>query len=137
VLLWLSGVKSRNGTVEHSKVRFKYFKISNIRSYSKLNIVKGGEKVMSVFIKDWEDLNNIPKESKTHILEIDMRMGCAWLRTKDPKPLNHKLSMMRQIKHQDVYLSTHTFYGKSYKHYEKLLHACGFDVTLANWDAED
>lgn len=43
---------------------------------------------------------------------------------------------MRNLPHQDVYLSTHTFYGNSYKHSTKLLRACGFDVELDNWDKE-
>ena len=43
---------------------------------------------------------------------------------------------MRNIRHQDVYLSTHTFYGLEYKHSTKILHACGFDVEIDNWDKD-
>jgi len=89
---------------------------------------------MRKFIKDWQELSEIPNESKTHILEIDVE-GCnGWLKAKDPKPYNKKLSYMRQIHHMDVYLSTHTFYGSQYNHSSKVLRSCGFDVQLDNWD---
>lgn len=87
---------------------------------------------MSKYIKDWDELKQIPNESETHILEIDDCNG--WLHTKDEKPYNSKVDFFQQIKHQDVYLSTHTFYGRNYKNSTKMLQACGFDVELANWD---
>lgn len=33
------------------------------------------------------------------------------------------------------YLSTHTFYGSNHKRSTILLRQCGFNVTIANWDA--
>lgn len=89
-----------------------------------------------IFIRDWEELAKIPNESATHILDIDVKMGNGWLIAKNPKPYSHKLSFMRQIKNQDIYLSTHTFYGNKYKWSSKILRACGFDVELNNWDSE-
>jgi hypothetical protein len=89
---------------------------------------------MSTFIRNWEELANIPNESSTHILEVDMRMGHAHLLCKNPKPIKKKLSYKRQAYYLDHYLSTHTFYGSCYKESEKILHICGFDVKLANWD---
>jgi hypothetical protein len=89
---------------------------------------------MRKFIKDWKELASIPNESKTHILAIDLQMGNGWLRAKNEKPYNSKKSFMRQIYHSDVYLSTHTFYGRNYKTSSKMLRACGFDVELDNWD---
>ena len=89
-----------------------------------------------MFIRDWEELSKIPNESATHILEVDALRGIGWLKSKYPKPYTDKLSFMRQIKHRDIYLSTHTFYGSKYKHSSKILRACGFDVELDNWDAE-
>lgn len=89
------------------------------------------------YIKNWEELSKIPNESTTHILKVDLDSCNAWLISKDPKPYKSKLSFMRQIKHQDVYLSTHTFYGHEYKHSSKILRVCGFDVELANWDKEE
>lgn len=89
-----------------------------------------------MLIKTWEELSKIPNESKTHILEVNLEEGNAWLRSKDKKPYKDRLSFMRQIKHQDVYLSTHAFYGHNYRYSTKILKACGFDVELDNWDKE-
>ena len=87
-----------------------------------------------MLIKNWEELSKIPNESKTHRLEVDVEGCSGWLISKDPKPYKKKLSYMRNLPHLDVYLSTHTFYGNSYKHSTKLLKACGFDVEIDNWD---
>lgn len=90
-----------------------------------------------MLIRDWEELASIPNESPTHILKVDVNAGNAWLESKFPKEYNPKKSYMRQIKHLDVYLSTHSFYGKGhYKHSTKILHACGFNVELDNWDKD-
>lgn len=73
-------------------------------------------------IKDWADLAKVP-ESATHFLEIDVDDCNGWIKQKDsPLYLGH-------------YLSTHTFYGTNYKNSIQLLRKCGFNVTLANWDA--
>lgn len=37
-----------------------------------------------------------------HILEVNVENCNGWLKAKDPKPYNRKLSYMRQIIHQDV-----------------------------------
>lgn len=90
---------------------------------------------MRRLIKNWKELSEIPNESATHILEVEVENGCAWLRSKEPRELNRKRSFMRQIKHMDIYLSTHSFYGKGqHKQASKLLRAYGFDVELDNWD---
>ena len=89
---------------------------------------------MRKLIRNWEELSKIPNESKTHKLEVNLEEGNGSLFSKDPKPYNEKLSFMRQIQHQDVYLSTHTFYGLNYKHSGKVLRACGFNVEIDNWD---
>lgn len=74
-------------------------------------------------IHDWADLAKVP-ESKTHWLEIEVDECNGWIKRKDsPLYLGH-------------YLSTHTFYGANYKNSTQLLRKCGFNVTLANWDAE-
>ena len=69
-------------------------------------------------IKTWDELKEC--KSETHILEIED--CCGWIHCKLDKG-----------KHAH-YLSTHTFYGGTYKNSTKLLQACGFDVELANWD---
>lgn len=86
------------------------------------------------YIKDWEELAKINNESKTHILEVDVR-GCnAWLWAKDERDYNHKKGYMRQVPHLSIYLSTHSFYDKTCKRMSKILRACGFDVELCNLD---
>jgi len=85
-------------------------------------------------IRNWEELANIPNESTTHILTVDIAGGSGHLNAKNEKPYNSNKSFMRQLHHLDVYLSTHTFYGSKYKHSSKMLRACGFDVELENWD---
>lgn len=90
---------------------------------------------MSKLIKDWNELSEVTNESKTHRLEVDTERCCGWLYAKEPKPYKRNLSFMRQVKNQDIYLSTHTFYGSQYAQSTKLLRACGFDVELVNWDA--
>ena len=89
-----------------------------------------------MLIKNWEELSNIPNESAIHILEVNVDKCNAWLLSKFPLPDKRKLSFMRQIKHKDIYLSTHSFYGSGYKCSTKILKACGFDVELDNWDKE-
>lgn len=76
---------------------------------------------MAKFIKDWHDLVGL--ESEHYRLKINTDMGNGYIIPKDDTTERHS-----------YYLSTHTFYGSSYKGYEKLLQKCGFDVELNNWD---
>ena len=85
-------------------------------------------------IRNWKELAEIPNESATHILEVNVNDCNGFLHPKNPKPYNYKLSFMRQIQNQDYYLSTHSFYGHEYNHASKILRACGFNVQLDNWD---
>lgn len=73
------------------------------------------------FVRHWRDLAEVP-ESETHRLEISIQRCNGWIKDKrDPDEMGH-------------YLSTHTFYGSTYKESERILRECGFNVTLANWD---
>jgi hypothetical protein len=74
------------------------------------------------FIRHWEDLAKVP-ESETHRLKIDVEWCNGWIERKDG---THRFG---------EYLSTHTFYGSSFLRSTKMLRECGFNVTLANWDA--
>lgn len=76
------------------------------------------------FVRHWADLAAVP-ESKTHVLEIDVEECNGWIHEKGADP--HKLG---------IYLSTHTFYGSTYAESTRILQRCGFNVELANWDAE-
>jgi hypothetical protein len=78
------------------------------------------------FIRDWADLAQVP-ESPTHRLEIDVERCNGWVH--DKSRAGDEFALGR-------YLSTHTFYGTNHKHMTRLLRKCGFNVTLANWDAK-
>lgn len=76
---------------------------------------------MAKVIKNWDDLVGL--ESENYKLKIDLDMGCGRIVPKDSDSNEFQ-----------PYLSTHTFYGSSYKNYEKLLQKYGFDVELQSWD---
>lgn len=73
------------------------------------------------FIRDWEDLAKVVNMSDSH--DIVMKEYSAWIKPK-----------IRDTRSHGHYLSTHTFYGGSYKRYNKMLTDSGFNVQLANWD---
>ena len=77
-------------------------------------------------IHNWKELSEVP-ESPTHRLEIGEYNG--WLICKKPEGEN--------LSNSHTYLSTHTFYGSQYEYSTKLLQHCGFNIILANWDAEE
>ena len=78
----------------------------------------------STLVRHWLDLSKIP-ESKTHRLEIDVERGSGWITEKGDK------------ESAGYYLTPHTFYGLSHSHAKstRALRKCGFNVTIANWDA--
>lgn len=76
---------------------------------------------MTKIIKNWPDLVGL--ESANYELKIDLDMGCGHIVQKD-----------ESSDLPSYYLSTHTFYGRSYLDYEQLLRKCGFDVKLITWD---
>ena len=79
---------------------------------------------MPKLIKSWDELKECTSE--THVLEIGDCNG--WIEPKFPKDENSW-----EGRH---YLSTHTFYSGTHEWSTKLLQECGFDVEIANWDAE-
>lgn len=74
-------------------------------------------------VRGWADLAEVP-ESETHRLEIDVKNCNGWIREKGNEDA------------LGYYLSTHTFYGSKYRYSTALLRKCGFNVTVANWDAK-
>lgn len=84
---------------------------------------------MTKFIRDWNDLVGL--ESEHYKLEIDLDKCNGWIR---PKVETEETD--RDYCKHNVYLSTHTFYGKCYKEYTEILQRFGFDVELNNWDAD-
>lgn len=96
--------------------------MENIQSHSSGNDERRNH--LPKLIRSWAELAEC--ESTTHILEIDIK-GCnGWIRSKKDN---------KGPRLGDMYLSTHTFYGSNYQLYTKFLQECGFNVTLANWDA--
>lgn len=83
-------------------------------------------------IRNWEELLALPPNDKYKIVDMD-GYGCnAWIVPVKETPETEK----DHFKHH-VYLSTHTFYGKSYERSTRLLQEHGFDVKIDNWDKED
>jgi len=77
----------------------------------------------AILIKNWEELRTlIPQESETHILEVNDYKG--WIQSK-----NNSVDV-----YDNHYLSTHTFYGETYKWSTRTLQKCGFNVIIDNWD---
>jgi hypothetical protein len=76
------------------------------------------------FIKDWADLATVPP-SESHRLEIEVECCNGWI---------HRLDGDEEMPR---YLSTHTFYGTNHEGSTALLQSCGFNVVLANWDADE
>lgn len=74
---------------------------------------------MAKLIKDWNELVGL--ESENYVLDIDLDMGCGWVRYKNTLK-------------KAFYLSTHTFYGSKYKYSTEVLKEYGFDVELVSWD---
>ena len=84
---------------------------------------------MSKLIKNWEELSKIPPNDKYKI-EVDKEYGCsAWI-----LPLEETEETRENYFKHHVYLSTHTFYGKTYEYSTKVLQEHGFDVEIDNWD---
>lgn len=79
-------------------------------------------------ISTWEELNGLETD-RLHIV-VDIDRCCGWLRPKSKE--------ISDIEYYDnnVYLSTHTFYGSQYAQSTKLLQKLGFNVQLSNWDEE-
>jgi hypothetical protein len=80
---------------------------------------------MTKLIKNWDELKKVPANDRFKIVVDDC---CGWI-----KPVNDEDI---EIGVNYEYLSTHTFYGSSYKQYTKLLQKYGFNVELDNWDKE-
>ena len=76
-------------------------------------------------IAGWKELAEL-EPSPTHYLEIEVENCNGWLKEKGVG--DDKLG---------VYLSTHTFYGSKFTHSTRLLQESGFNVQLANWDADN
>lgn len=86
---------------------------------------------MPKLIKNWKELFDLPPNDKYKIVQDESGYGCGWIRPIVETPETEK----DYFKHH-VYLSSHTFYGSSYKYSTKKLQEYGFDVEIDNWDKE-
>jgi hypothetical protein len=76
------------------------------------------------YIKDWKHLAEVDPKSMSHNLKVDVKGCCGNIDGK-----------IEDEKWRYGYLSTHTFYDKTHEESTGMLRACGFNVTIANWDA--
>ena len=99
---------------------------------------------MTKLIKNWEELSKVPPNDKYRIV-VDLNMGCGHIIPVTDEPTGNWYDFKcfcdndmstKEYFEQHVYLSTHTFYGLNYKQSTKILHACGFDVEIDNWDKD-
>ena len=74
-----------------------------------------------IFVSNWDELRRIPDSDH---FKLDIEEYNGWIKCKETGDIVQ-------------YLSTHTFYGTTYKMYQKTLNEHGFPVKLANWDAEE
>lgn len=101
---------------------------------------------MSKLIKNWEELAQVPANDKYKIIIDDC---CGWIvPIWDERKENHPDDFICHCNehatydwnydyfNHHVYLSTHTFYGSSYKYSTETLQKYGFDVEIDNWDKE-
>jgi len=87
---------------------------------------------MPKLIKNWEELFALPPNDKYKIVQDKDGYPCGWIVPIEETP---KTEGKDFFKHH-IYLSTHTFYGSTYKYSTKKLQEYGFDVEINNWDKE-
>ena len=100
---------------------------------------------MTKLIKNWEELAQVPANS-TYKIIVDKKRCVGWIIPICDEE-NHedfddfichckgRIPIEEFFEHH-VYLSTHTFYGGTYKYSTKVLREHGFDVEIDNWDKE-
>lgn len=82
-------------------------------------------------IRDWKELSKVKPNDKYKIV-VDTDMGNGWI-----KPITETEETEKNYFKHHVYLSTHTFYGESYKYYTRKLQEFGFNIELVTWDKEE
>ncbi|MEG0898370.1 MAG: hypothetical protein RSF40_01490 [Oscillospiraceae bacterium] len=85
-------------------------------------------------IHDWEELDETCNESDTHIVKINREAGNGWLKAKYEKAYDCNKEFLEQVKNQNIYLSTHSFYESQRKATTRILQECGFNVVLVDRD---
>lgn len=77
-------------------------------------------------IENWEQLDNL--ETDNYIIEVDKKFYNGHIKSKGFE--------MDDDTYWNSYLSTHTFYGGSYKASTRILRELGFNIQIKNWDGE-
>lgn len=90
---------------------------------------KGGELPQKATkkIRTWEELDGLLSEDGRYKIEVELENGCGYIVPTFEVPDSE------YWKHHE-YLSTHTFYGKTYKYSNETLKKFGFNVELESWD---
>lgn len=73
-------------------------------------------------VNRWEDLDGLVSVDGVYKIVIDLEGGNGWIVSNSNPDKRYQ------------YLSTHTFYGKSYQTYNKILKKYRFCVELETWD---
>ena len=87
---------------------------------------------MPKLIRNWKELLAIPPNDKYKIVDRDGYGYNAWI-----EPIEKTEETEKNWSKHYIYLSTHTFYGKTYKYSTRVLQEHGFDVEIDNWDKEE
>ncbi len=82
---------------------------------------------MTRLIRNWKELSEVLANDKYKI-EVDLEMCSGWI-----KPIDEE-NYEGNYWDNHCYLSTHSFYGSTYKDTTKMLQKFGFDVEIDNWD---
>lgn len=87
------------------------------------------EKVPPIHIRTWEELNGLVSEDGKYKIEVDLKGECGYIRptfeVEDPEADYHAYNL---------YLHSHTFYGKSGKSIRDEIKQFGFNIEIIPWD---
>lgn len=120
---------------------FDNFQIDHFRPKSKYPDLKNdyNNLVLSCPICNRNKSDDWPTNDKYKIIIEDY---CGWIvpicdvPDEDNFTCNCPEMTTKEYCEKHIYLSTHTFYGKHYKHSTELLQKYGFDIEIDNWDKE-
>lgn len=85
-------------------------------------------------IQSWEELKEFAMTDPSPLYKLDVEEYTGSIRSKDGKDT---IWIDENCITDYVYLSTHTFYGKTHAWSTEILRRCGFNVTIDNWDKEE
>lgn len=86
---------------------------------------------MPKLINNWDDLGKQKSKDGKYKIQIEESGYCGWI-----VPVEETEETKKDYFKHHQYLSTHTFYGSTYKESTKKLQDYGFDVEIETWDKE-